>query len=869
MITSVVARPVRLLLTLAAGVLLALGPAGAAAAHEVGGVGATNFATTLSGLSPSVPGVSLAVVENGSRLQLRNTTGTEVVVRGYSEEPYARVGPDGVWLNDSSPATYLNADRYGSTRVPADADPAAAPRWRKISDEPVHRWHDHRTHWMLTTLPIAVAADPTAPHRISSWRVDLDHDSRVLTATGSLDWVPGPSPTPWYLLTALSALLVVGSVFTRWAHRLVAAALGALIAVDTVHAGAIALVTEGNVPERLGAFLGSDMTALLIWPFGIVAAVLVARGATFLGFVGMGVGGLLASMMALDDAPVWWRSSAPSALPADANRATVALVVGLGVGLLLAGPLLWRRCKPASRTRPATASGDPEATAAGTVTASGAAAPHDDSAAGHDGAPATHGGAVAAHDDAVATHGTDTHDVAAATQDLAAPVSGDEGPAATGSAGDEPPVLLGARAAAAASPQREEAVVGRRGFAGTLAAGGVGAILGAASGIAASGPETDTPATPQVSGEPPLASVGTSRVAFHGEHQAGIATPARQQARLRIVAFDLAAGVDRAGLRALLRRWSQAAEQLGQGQPLGRPGDHLVTGAGPASLTVTIGFGPGLFGKAGIPAADRPAQLTPLPAFPGERLDPARGDGDLCLLVAADDAVVVFHAARELIRLAAPHARVRWQQDGFTSSAGVTADGATTRNLMGQLDGTNNPRPGDEDFEPKVFVTDPAAPRWLRGGSLLVVRRIRMLLDDWDGLDLAAQERVIGRRKDTGAPLSGGEERTPADFGATGAGGGLAIPADAHIRLAAPAFNNGAAMLRRGWSYTDGAEAGLLFLAWQADPARGFVPVQRRLAGVDALNRFIRHETSALFAMPRGTAPGGYVGQDLFGEDAT
>lgn len=815
--TMVVARPVRLLLAVAAGLLLVLGPASAASAHEVGGVGATNFATTLSGLSPAVPGVALSVVENGSRLQLRNTTKTEVVVRGYSEEPYARVGPDGVWLNDSSPASYLNADRFGSTRVPADADPAAAPRWRKVSDEPVHRWHDHRTHWMLTTLPIAVAADPTAPHRVSEWRVDLDHDGKVLTATGSLDWVPGPSPTPWYLLTALSALLVAGAVFTRWAHRLVGAALGALIAADVAHAAGVALVTEGNVPERLGAFLGSDMTALLIWPFGIAAAVLIARGATFLGFVGMGVGGLLASMMALDDAPVWWRSSAPSALPADANRATVALIAGLGAGLLLAGPLLWRRFKPAARTRPATAE-EPGNPASGTLVAA------DEPGAAETPAPAA----------------------------------------------DEAPVLLGARAAAAAAPPAgEEATVGRRGFAGTLAAGGVGVILGAAGGIVAGGPtDAESPAAPQEPGEPPRSSVGTARVAFHGERQAGIATPARLQARLRIAAFDLVPGVDRAGLRTLLRRWSQAAGQLTQGRPLGAPGDHVVTGAGPASLTVTIGFGPSLFGKAGLTAADRPAQLTPLPGFPGERLDPARGDGDLCLLIAADDPLVVFHAARELARLAAPYARVRWQQDGFSSAPGVTADGATGRNLMGQLDGTNNPRPADEDFDTKVFVTDPAAPRWLRGGSLLVVRRIRMLLDDWDGLDRPGQERVIGRRKDTGAPLSGGEERTPADFGATAEGGGLAIPADAHIRLAAPAFNNGAAMLRRGWSYADGTEAGLLFLAWQADPARGFVPVQRRLAAADALNRFIRHETSALFAMPRGAAPGGYVGQELFGDDA-
>ncbi|WP_203670856.1 Dyp-type peroxidase [Catellatospora methionotrophica] len=839
-------RALHWLLAVVAGVAAAVAPSGAAWAHEVGGVGATNFTTTLSALTPAVPGVRLAVVENGSRLELRNTTAQEVVVRGYSDEPYARIGPDGVWLNDSSPATYLNADRFASTTVPADADPAAPPRWRKVSGDNVHRWHDHRIHWMLSTLPTAVAAAPTAAHRVSDWHVDLDYGGAVLSATGSLDWVPGPSPTPWYLLAAVAALLVVGAVFTRRAHTLVAAALVALIAADVLHAAGIALVTAGNVPERLTAFLGDGLTGLLIWPFGLVAAVLIAKRATFLGFVAMGVGGLLSSMMALDDAPVWWRSSAPSALPADLNRAGVALVVGLGAGLLVGGPLLWRRFKPQAR----------EAAVAEPSLA-------DDMRTAHPpGGEPTAGG-------------TPATDPQAGNAPRVDPTSSPENgsPTEQPTSPDAAPVVLGARAARAAADVSADSgeagqggAVGRRGFAGTLAAGGIGAILGAAGGIAAGTPgEPGTPA-----GAPPaepLTGVGATRIAFHGERQAGITTPARPQARLRIIAFDLAEGVDRVGLQSLLRRWTQAAAQLSQGLPLGDSGDDVVTGAGPSSLTVTAGFGPSLFGKAGLPATARPAELTPLPAFPGERLDPAHSDGDLCLLVHADDALVVFRAARALTRLAAPQARMRWQLDGFNNSPGVTPTAATGRNLMGQLDGTNNPQPTDEDFSTKVYVTDPAAPAWLRGGSVLVVRRIRMLLDDWDAQPRQAQERVIGRRKDTGAPLSGGQERTPANFGTKGADGALTIPADAHIRLATPAFNNGAAMLRRGYSYTDGDAAGLIFLAWQADPRRGFVPVQQRLVASDALNRFTRHETSALFAMPHGVAPGGHLGQDLFGED--
>src|SRR5262249_1390794 len=116
------------------------------------------------------------------------------------------------------------------------------------------------------------------------------------------------------------------------------------------------------------------------------------------------------------------------------------------------------------------------------------------------------------------------------------------------------------------------------------------------------------------------------------------------------------------------------------------------------------------------------------------------------------------------------------------------------------------------------------------------------------------QERVIGRRKDTGAPLSGGGEQTPSNFGST------AIPTNAHIRLANPAFNQGAAMLRRGFSYVDGADAGLLFLAWQAGPRPGLIPGQQDLVGVGALGRDIRHEGSAVFGMPPGASPGSYVG---------
>jgi dye decolorizing peroxidase len=157
-------------------------------------------------------------------------------------------------------------------------------------------------------------------------------------------------------------------------------------------------------------------------------------------------------------------------------------------------------------------------------------------------------------------------------------------------------------------------------------------------------------------------------------------------------------------------------------------------------------------------------------------------------------------------------------------------------------------------------------------GSYAVVRRIRMLLDTWENLPLERQEKVIGRRKATGAPLSAGKdgtETTPVDLDKRDADGLPSIAADAHIRVAKPESNGGAAMLRRTFSYHDGfrddgaPDAGLLFVAWQADPLKGFVPVQRKLAGGDGLSRYLQHESSGLFAVPGGAGKGEYVGQRL------
>ncbi|MGW9244649.1 iron uptake transporter deferrochelatase/peroxidase subunit [Streptomyces badius] len=410
--------------------------------------------------------------------------------------------------------------------------------------------------------------------------------------------------------------------------------------------------------------------------------------------------------------------------------------------------------------------------------------------------------------------------------------------------------------------------VSRRRLLGTAgAAGATGLVLGAGGGAA--GYAATRPDEPVA-----LTTVGATEAMFHGKHQPGITTPL--QARGHLTAFDLVAGAGRKEAAALLRRWSAVAKELMAGRPAAGAADGpghdtgIALDAGPSSLTVTFGFGRTFFGRTGL--TDRlPAALDPLPAFSADALDAKRSNGDLWVQIGADDALVAFHALRALQKEAAGTARVRWQMNGFNRTPGATARPMTARNLMGQIDGTGNPKASDGDFDRRVFV--PASPgkpqEWMEGGSYAVVRRIRMLLDDWEKLPVERQERVIGRRKADGAPLSGGTETTEMDLDKAGSDGRLVIPDNAHARISSPGENGGAAMLRRPFSYHDGIaedgtpDAGLLFICWQADPFRGFVPVQRKLDRGDALSPFLRHEASGVFAVPGGAAEGEYVGQRL------
>jgi deferrochelatase/peroxidase EfeB len=352
----------------------------------------------------------------------------------------------------------------------------------------------------------------------------------------------------------------------------------------------------------------------------------------------------------------------------------------------------------------------------------------------------------------------------------------------------------------------------------------------------------------------------TSSVPFHGEHQAGIATPAQEH--LQFAALDMVSP-SRADLRDLLRTWSKGAALMAAGQPVGpvetgtEPAGDTgeALGLRPASLTMTFGFGPSLFGNGdrfGL-VAQRPAPLVDLPSFRTDALRAAISGGDLGVQVCANDPQVAFHAVHELIRLAQPVARPRWLLAGF-GRTGNSLSQPIPRNLMGFFDGTANIKVEDAAvLKNSVWAAGPVSPAWMHGGSYLVARRIEVALGQWDQTAVDRQERTIGRTKAGGTVLAD-------------------LPLHAHILLSSPGANNGAKLLRRGYSYVDGIDrasgapaTGVLFLCYQRDPRRQFIPIQRQLAARDALNQFIRHIGSAVFACPPGAAPGGYVGEGLLG----
>jgi deferrochelatase/peroxidase EfeB len=411
----------------------------------------------------------------------------------------------------------------------------------------------------------------------------------------------------------------------------------------------------------------------------------------------------------------------------------------------------------------------------------------------------------------------------------------------------------------------------RRGLSrrGLLSLAGAG-VLGAGAGFS-----LDRVLTPEAS-----ASGAAPTYPFFAKHQSGIITPA--QDRLHFAAFDVS-DITAGELEELLQDWSYAASRMTVGDgagpygPASGPYDAPPDDTGealdlpPSGLTITFGFGPSLFDDRFGLASKRPSALIELPSFPGDALIPTLVGGDLCIQACSDDPQVAVHAIRNLSRIAFGRASLRWSQLGFGRTSSTTRAQTTPRNLFGFKDGTANMRAEDTSIvNREVWASAEDGAGWMAGGSYVVTRKIRMTIETWDRTSLREQERVVGRTKGEGAPLSGGTEFTAPDFSVAGREDAPLIDTAAHVRLAHPDQNRGNSILRRGYNFVDGNDdlgrlnAGLFFICFQRDPATQFVPLQLNLAKNDAMNEYLRHVGSGIFAVPPGAAEGSYVGAGLF-----
>ncbi len=321
-----------------------------AQAHTADGTPSSNYHSTITGIEPSTTGFRISVIEATNRIEATWLSGPEILVLGPLDEDYLRIGPQGVFENLESPSTYLNADREQRTLPPPEVDleqPASRePRWRKVSDAHVYRWHEHRVHWMGSQPPAEVRDAPQRAFVIDdSWTISIRQGRQAHTVTGTLSWVPGPSPTPWYL--GISALVAgaVGLVLLAWRLPRVRTSLGAiqgallslLVASDAVHLWVTVAGVHGTLGETVARAASVGFVSLAAWGIAAAAFVGVLRKIPDATYLVVLAAAIMTVVGGVADIGLLGYSNLATAGPAVLSRAAIALTLGLGLGLVALG----------------------------------------------------------------------------------------------------------------------------------------------------------------------------------------------------------------------------------------------------------------------------------------------------------------------------------------------------------------------------------------------------------------------------------------------------------------------------------------------------------------------------------------------------
>lgn len=345
---------VRVILSMAGLLLVGASPS---SAHSAEGSPSSNYSTTIDSVAPTPSGFAVRVIERGNRIEVRWISGPAIIIEGYEEEPYLRIGPNGVEENRQSSATYTNQSRNGTESIPSDLEPDGPAEWKAVSAEPVARFHDHRAHFMGSVPPPLVLRSRGERQLVQDFSITIRPAGGEGVSTlviGRVEWIPSPSKTPFLVLAAGLALVLSGfaAVAGVRAERrqpatvVVMVALLALVIVDVFHLIGIAGgVVGGSVLVRV---VNIGYSSIAAWIMSIVSIVLLLKrreDAMYLLTFAAGtmtlVGGVAdLSILSRSSVVFWWSDVSA--------RFLVAATLGLGIGLVVAGVLLTRPVRSVS-----------------------------------------------------------------------------------------------------------------------------------------------------------------------------------------------------------------------------------------------------------------------------------------------------------------------------------------------------------------------------------------------------------------------------------------------------------------------------------------------------------------------------------------